>query len=83
MGQQHLFATKTQLEKLSELGDPLLKAKKLIDWEQFRKPIEEAIRNKDPTHGGRPAFDTVLMFKITMPAAMVWPLRHEHTISNK
>ncbi|MDR2203414.1 MAG: hypothetical protein LBE76_03780 [Nitrososphaerota archaeon] len=66
MGQQHLFETKTQLEKLSKLGNPLLKANKIVNWEIFRKPIEETIHSKDPTHGGRPPYDIVLMFKIVM-----------------
>jgi len=65
MGQLHLFGTKTQLEKLSKLGDPLTKANQLIDWEIFRKPIEDAIR-KDPSKGGRPPYDVILMYKTVM-----------------
>jgi len=63
MGQLHLFGTKTQIEKLSKLGDPLTKANQLIDWEIFRKPIEDAIR-KDPSKGGRPPYDVILMYGI-------------------
>ena len=40
----HLFGTETQLEKLSKLGDPLLKINQLIDWEMFRSHIENVIR---------------------------------------
>jgi IS5 family transposase len=65
MRQLHLFGVESQLAKLSELGDPLLKINELIDWEMFREPIETAIR-KDMSKGGRPPFDAVLMFKITM-----------------
>jgi IS5 family transposase len=65
MRQLHLFGVETQLEKLSKLGDPLLKINELIDWEMFREPIESAIR-KDMSKGGRPPYDAVLMFKITM-----------------
>jgi len=65
MGQLHLFGAKTQLEILTKLGDPLTKANQLIDWEIFRKPIEDAIR-KDLTKGGRPPYDAILMYKITM-----------------
>ena len=65
MGQLHLFGTKTQLEILTKLGDPLTKANQLIDWEIFRKPVEDAIR-KDLTKGGRPPYDVILMCKITM-----------------
>jgi IS5 family transposase len=63
--QSYLFGIETQLEKLSQLGDPLLKINELIDWEMFREPIESAIR-KDMSKGGRPPYDAVLMFKITM-----------------
>jgi len=65
MKQTRLFGTETQLERLSKLGDPLEKANELIDWEMFRSPIETAIR-KDMSKGGRPPFDAVLMYKITM-----------------
>jgi IS5 family transposase len=63
--QKYLFGNEFQLEKLSKLGDPLLKINQLIDWEMFRKPIESAIRG-DMSKGGRPPYDVVLMFKITM-----------------
>ena len=53
MGQLHLFGAQTQLEILSKLCDPLIKANQLIDWEIFRDPIEDAIR-KDMTKSGRP-----------------------------
>jgi len=65
MKQIHLNGAETQLERLSKLGDPLEKINKKINWEIFRRPIEEAIR-KDMSKGGRPPFDAVLMFKITM-----------------
>jgi len=65
MRQIHIFGANTQLEKLSKLGDPLLKINKLIDWEMFRAPIETAIC-KDMSKGGRPPFDAILMYKITM-----------------
>lgn len=60
-----LFGIEEQLEKMAVLGDPLVKLNNLIDWEMFRTPIESAIR-KDMSKGGRPPFDAVLMFKITM-----------------
>jgi len=36
MKQINLLGTETQLEKLSKLGDPLIKINELIDWEIFR-----------------------------------------------
>ena len=65
MKQIHLNGTEIQLAKLTKLGDPLLKINKTINWEIFRKPIKKAIR-KDMTKGGRPSFDDILMFKITI-----------------
>lgn len=65
MKQIHLYGTETQLERLEKLGDPLVKINKVINWEMFRKTIEQAIR-KDMSKGGRPPFDAVLMFKIVM-----------------
>ncbi|MDR0373511.1 MAG: transposase [Nitrososphaerota archaeon] len=65
MGQLHLFGAQTQLEILSNLGDPLIKANQLIDWEIFRQPIETTI-HKDTSKGGRPPYDAILMFKITI-----------------
>ena len=54
-----------QLEKLSEMGDPLLKINEIIDWEIFR-PILMRVRKDDYSKGGRPPYDVVLMFKIVM-----------------
>jgi len=65
MKQIHLNGAETQLERLSKLGDPLEKINKKINWEIFRNPIEDAIR-KDMSKGGRPPFDAILMYKITM-----------------
>lgn len=36
----------------------------MIDWEIFRKPIEEALYVEAKAPGGRPSFDRVMMFKI-------------------
>jgi IS5 family transposase len=63
--QQHLFSVEFQLEKLSRLGDQLLKINKAINWEIFRQPIETALRHDMPK-GGRPPYDVILMYKITM-----------------
>jgi IS5 family transposase len=65
MKQIALFGTETQLKKITELGDPLVKINDKIDWEIFREPIETAIR-KDMPKGGRPPFDAIMMYKITM-----------------
>jgi len=65
MKQISLFGVETQHEKLTKLGDPLIKLNALIDWEMFREIIETDIR-KDMSKGGRPPYDVILMYKITM-----------------
>jgi len=65
MKQKKVYGVETQNERLTRLGDPLEKINKLIDWEMFRKEIETGIR-KDMSKGGRPAYDAILMYKITM-----------------
>jgi IS5 family transposase len=63
--QLHLFGAETQLARLSQLGDPLVKINEIIDWEMFREIIEKDIR-KDMSRGGRPPYDVVLMYKISI-----------------
>ena len=60
-----LFDEQIRLEKLSKKQDPLEKLSSYIDFEYFRKPLEEAlIKDTDKSKGGRPAYDVVLMFKV-------------------
>ena len=58
-----LFAREEIERKLSELGDPLEKLS-TINWEIFREAIENALERKDLSKGGRPPYDSILMFKI-------------------
>src|SRR3954453_4123097 len=60
-----LFDEQERLEKLSKKQDPLERLSAHIDFEYFRKPLEEFLnKDIDRTKGGRPAYDYVLMFKI-------------------
>lgn len=60
-----LFDEQIRLEKLSKKQDPLERLTAHIDFEYFRLPLEAALRpSVDPSKGGRPAYDVVLMFKI-------------------
>lgn len=68
-----LFLTPEDLErnrkKAEKIGSPLDRLATRIPWESFRSVIEAAINSlKEPAKapGGRPAFDLVLMFKITI-----------------
>jgi IS5 family transposase len=60
-----LFDEQIRLEKLSKKQDPLEQLSRYIDFEFFRKPLEKFFnKDADPSKGGRPAYDCVLMFKV-------------------
>jgi len=52
------------LKELSELGDPLEKLNKNIQWESFRGILKRTFKIEAKGPGGRPPFDYVMMFKI-------------------
>ena len=65
--QRGFFDEQERLSKLSEKKDPLQALSACIDFEFFRKDLEEFFtRGKDYSQGGRPGFDYVLMFKIVV-----------------
>lgn len=55
---------------LSEAGDPLEKLNSVVPWNVFRKPLAKALKRSDGAKGGRPPFDTILMFKILVLQAL-------------
>lgn len=59
-----LFDYEYQLELINKHQPPLAKLNSVIDWEMFRKPIEEALYKEAKAPGGRPPFDKLMMFKI-------------------
>ena len=62
-----LFDQKAISEKLSTLGNPLEKLHNVIDFEMFRKELEDNMLNADKKSkaGCRP-YDVVMMFKIIL-----------------
>jgi IS5 family transposase len=58
------FDQDIRLSKLSQLGDPLEKLSKGVDFEMFRVLLEEKLSKISQGPGGRPPYDYVLMFKI-------------------
>lgn len=56
--------------RLSEAGDPLEKLNGVVPWEVFRKPLAKALKRSDGARGGRPPYDSVLMFKILVLQAL-------------
>ena len=61
-----LFDMENRLESLSKFGDPLEKLKEVVDFEVFRSEIEEGLGFKNRSKGGRPPYDSILIFKILM-----------------
>lgn len=59
-----LFDYEYQLESINQHQPPLQKLDKVIEWEWFRAPLEEAFRIEAKGPGGRPPFDRLMMFKI-------------------
>jgi transposase, IS5 family len=60
-----LFDYEFQLDEIKKHQPPLQKLNKIIDWELFRKPIEEAfIKDNRKSNAGRKSYDKLLMFKI-------------------
>ena len=59
-----LFDDQFRLEKISKLKDPLEKLNRYIKWEDFRSIIDQAFIETEPSLGGRPPFDRVMMFKV-------------------
>jgi len=53
-----------RLSKLSQLGDPLERLDKGVNFEIFRMFLEENLSKEAKGAGGRPPYDYVIMFKI-------------------
>lgn len=59
-----LFEDQFRQEKITNMKDPLEQLNKFIRWEDFRPLLDKAFAVTDPSVGGRPAFDRVMMFKV-------------------
>ena len=68
MRQIGLFDEDNRLSRLSEMGDPLEKVAKTIDFEIFRPILDKVFdyQTYDNGKGGRKPWDRVLMFKILL-----------------
>ena len=64
-GKRGLFDEQESVDQLSEMGNPLERISKVIDFEMFRCTLEEKLlnTNKKNNAGAKP-FDVVMMFKI-------------------
>jgi IS5 family transposase len=69
-GQAGFWDVDDRYVRLSEAGDPLEKLNAVVPWEVFRKPLSKALNRSDGVKGGRPPFDSLLMFKIMVLQAL-------------
>jgi IS5 family transposase len=60
------FDDVTRLDSLSAQGDPLEKLAGRIDWQLFVPVLQRALQKEAKGPGGRPAYDSLLMFKILL-----------------
>ena len=60
-----LFDTQDTKEKLSDLGNPLERLSQVVDFEMFRKALEDEFENKaKKSNAGAKPYDVVMMFKV-------------------
>lgn len=64
-GKITLFDAENTQQKLSNLGNPLERLERAVDFEMFREELEDALLNKSKkTNVGAKPYDVVMMFKI-------------------
>ncbi len=61
-----MFDEDNKLYQIDKLGDPLTRLNRQIKWESFREKIEKCFPDTEPSKGGRPNFDRLMMFKILL-----------------
>ena len=71
-----LFDIDARLRELSAKGDDLERVNALVDFEAFRRELEQAVPRADRSKGGRPPYDHVLMFRILI-------LQASHSLSDE
>jgi len=59
-----LYAHEFRLREIDQTGDPLAALDKAVDWELFRKTLEEVRPAERKSPAGRKPFDAVMMFKV-------------------
>ncbi len=62
--QMGFFDNENRLNKLSQLGDSLVRLNNVIQWEMFRPILSQSLLKESKGPGGRPPYDCILMFKI-------------------
>ncbi|MGH8783455.1 IS5 family transposase [Paraburkholderia sp.] len=68
--QAGLFDREKRQQKLLATKDFLDRVNRFVAWEAFRPVLDTALQRKDISHGGRPPFDAVLMFRMLVLQAL-------------
>lgn len=68
--QPGFFDLEHHYERLSAAGDPLERLAAAVNFEAFRYRLEKALKRSDRAKGGRPPYDSVLMFKVLILQAL-------------
>jgi len=63
MQQRGFFSLSAHLEKLSEHGDPLEVLESTIDFEYFRKWLDQGLGYSDGSKGGRPPVEGSVAYR--------------------
>jgi len=69
-GSPGLFDLDERYAALSAFGDPLERLAAVVDFEIFRRLLNQALGRSDGSRGGRPPIDPVLLFKILVLQAL-------------
>lgn len=64
MGQHGLFDLDERIEKLTQMGDPLVDLNERVDWEAFRTDLNKIHDKPRKSKAGAKPIDVVLMFKL-------------------
>jgi IS5 family transposase len=69
-GQSGFFDAEERLRWLSASGDPLERLRAVVEFEAFRAELEAALPRADRSRGGRPPWDSVVMFRVLVLQAL-------------
>jgi IS5 family transposase len=68
--QPGFFDLDIRKDKLAATSDFLARINAIVNWEEFRTVLDEALNRPSRANGGRPPHDAVLMFKILVLQAL-------------
>lgn len=73
-----LFDEQQLIARVKAMNSTLTRLKTCIDWEAFRPSLDGIFPVSDPSKGGQPAYDRVMMFKVLV-IKKLYGLSHDQT----